>query len=372
MGKYTLRHQLFRLPALIILPITYGLIKLFSSNSSLTDSLYCSWFYPRVSRLLLGLTRGLPFSVIEFAAYIIIAGFIITLVIRVIKLILIRKDALMKLVSILITIAVTASYAVFLFYLLWGFNFYRTPIDKRMDLPQREYTADELFALSVKLADDAKAIRDKLENDTGGALETGDINELFKSVEATYNAYGSTHDLFENAAPIAKEFMFSGLLSRLRILGFYSGYTSEPNVNTQQPSLYLGYTAAHETAHFYGWAREDEANFVAYMICYRSENKTVAYSVTMHALTNCAARLAELDDPRLKELYSHYSDSMKRDIYAYNEYYSRFETSQAGDIAEHINDSYLSFNGQQGVKSYENDVDLLLRYYDALGLFTAI
>lgn len=372
MGRYSLHHQLLRLPALIILPITYGLIKLFEHKPALTDSIYSNSFYPWVSKSIASLTRKIPFSVTEYAAYGLLAAAAIMLVIRIIKLILLRKEALMRFVSLIITIAIFASYGLFLFYLLWGFNFYRTPIDSRLDLPKREYGADEVYALCVKLADDASALREKLAEDDSGVLKSDDSKTLFASVAEAYADYGSTHELFKNPPPGIKPFNFSGLLSNMRILGFYSCYTAEPNINADQPSLFIGFTAAHESAHYYGWAREDEASFIAYLVCYKCKDKTASYSVTMHALNNCALLLSQMDSSRIGELLEHYSDGMKRDLEAYSRYYNKYEHSQAGDIAEHFNDSYLSFNGQeQGVDAYEHDVDLLLEYYDALGLFIA-
>ncbi|MBR5947146.1 MAG: DUF3810 family protein, partial [Clostridia bacterium] len=98
-------------------------------------------------------------------------------------------------------------------------------------------------------------------------------------------------------------------------------------------------------------------------------NKAVAYSVTMNALTDCAAKLSEADKQLAERLYELYSPAMLRDLKAYSDYYAVYQDSSAGNIAEQINNSYLTFNGQNGTDSYGEDVELLLRYFDALGLF---
>ena len=369
MRRDSIQRQLLRLPALLILPVTYGLIKLFQANPAMVDYVYAAKFYPFISRVIEGVFGRFPFSVFEISAYVILGVVAVMLVIRVLSLILLRKESLVRLISFIITSAITASFLVFAFYALWGFNFYRTPIDKTLNLPNREYSDEELYTLCVKLAEDASKLREGLEEDADGVFAISDRKAYFESVRAAYDAYGSTHELYKNKAAAIKPFGFSKLQSKLKILGFYICYTAEPNVNTDQPSLYLGFSAAHESAHYLGWARENEASFIAYMVCGRATNKAVAYSVTMNALTDCAAKLSEADKQLAERLYELYSPAMLRDLKAYSDYYAVYQDSSAGNIAEQINNSYLTFNGQNGTDSYGEDVELLLRYFDALGLF---
>ena len=256
MRRYSLIHQLLRLISLVILPITFILVKVCKSNPQLVDWLYSGKLYPKISSFIAAVTKGLPFSLAEYLLYALIILFAVTLIVRVIGLITFRKNSLMKLISLAITTALTAAYLLFFFYLLWGFNFYRTPIDKRLNLPERDYSKDELYALCIKLADDAAALRVGLPEDSNGVF-TRDTNEIFTAVADTYKSYGAEHELFSRSPVKAKRVAWSNLLSRLNITGIFSCYTAEPNVNCEQPSLYTGFCSAHETAHYYGWAKED-------------------------------------------------------------------------------------------------------------------
>ncbi len=370
MRRYTLVHQLLRLPNLLILVLTFILAKVFRGNPQLTDWLYSGKIYPAVSRFIAGFTRKIPFSVVEYALYALIVLAALFLVVRVIALITLRKDSLMKLVSLIITFALTAAYLVFFFYALWGFNFFRTPIDSRLALPSREYSTEELLSLCEKLADDAAELRTGLEEDEDGVLKA-DSEALFEAIKEAYTEYGADHELFSNPVCGIKPVMASRMLSELRILGIYSGFTAEPNVNMDQPSVYLGFSAAHEVAHYYGWAREDEANFAAYIVCYTSKDPVLAYSAAMHALSNCVNDLSKRDFEAYKKLWNeHFSEGMERDLAAYSVYYKKYENSKAGDVNDKVNDSYLSFNGQEaGIAAYQQDVILLLRFYDAKGFF---
>ena len=371
MRKYTLRHQLFRLPALVILPITWLLVKLFSKNPLLVDWVYCGKIYGNLADVISSFTRGISFSVAEVAAIGLIGLAAVLLVIRIIKLLSFKWDALVRLVSLVISIAIAASYLVFAFYVLWGFNFYRTPIDKKMALPEREYTSAELYAVCVKLSKDANRLRAELEEDADGVMTIADVSAAFDAVASAYNKYGVSNELFRAKPPKVKSLMLSSLFSKLKILGIYSCYTAEPNVNRDQPDIYICYTAAHETAHYYGWAKEDEANFLAYVIGSQADDPLVAYSCTMSALTDCAKALAAADKDAYAALRATYSEGMNRDLKSYSEYYDKHKDSPAGEVAEHINDSYLKANGQEnGIAAYDEYVKLLLQYFDRIGMFS--
>ena len=141
-------------------------------------------------------------------------------------------------------------------------------------------------------------------------------------------------------------------------------FTAEANVNTHQPSLLLLSSAAHENAHSLGFAREDEANFIAYLACISSEDPSIRYSGAMLALINCGNALYKSAPDKAAALRETYSDAVLRDIAAYNQYWDRYE-GQVEEAFDSINDSYLKFNLQKsGVKSYGMMVDLMLAYYD--------
>jgi len=56
-------------------------------------------------------------------------------------------------------------------------------------------------------------------------------------------------------------------MSYLGIGGVYFPFTGEANVNISMPHTSIPFTACHEMAHQIGFAREDEANFIAYIAC---------------------------------------------------------------------------------------------------------
>ena len=90
----------------------------------------------------------------------------------------------------------------------------------------------------------------------------------------------------------------------------------------------------------------------------------------MHALTHCANALRRADHDAFNELVSKYSEGIKTDLRSYSAYYDKFSGTAVFDAAQDLNDTYLKINGQEkGKLSYEEDVALIMRYYDSIMFF---
>lgn len=369
MKRNTIIGQLLRLPQLLIVPMTLILVSFAKKSAELVESIYSTGFYPIVRDVISKFTRIVPFSLAEISVYscaILIAAF---LFIKLIRLITLKKGALLGLVSFVITIALTAGYLLSAFYLLWGLNYYRLPAADKLDLPSREYSTAELESLCVELARNANELREQLDEDEDGVF-TVSMSELRSSVVEAYKNFGTQKPSFKADVPTVKSIMLSETFSQLGITGIYVFLTEEPNINVNEPCLYLPHAAAHETAHFLGYAAEEDANFIAFLVCIASDSASLTYSGYVHALTHCGNALAKVDRDAYSRVYSTYTEGLKRDFRNYSEHYHKYADTEIMQASENLNDSYLKANDQEkGIASYEEDVALILRYYDSIGFF---
>lgn len=369
MKEKSFARQILRLLQLLIVPFTFLLIKIAEKTPGVVESVYSTGIYPVIRSAVSFLTRFVPFSVAEILLYLTVAFIALALIVRIIRLIFVRPGALKRLISLIISVAVAAGYLFFLFYLMWGFNYYRYPVDKKLDLPEREYTVEELYSVCIDLAEKAKEARNGVQLDTSGIF-CGTFREMKSQVTETYKAFGQIKPSFKASVPPAKRVLASKFLSKCGISGIYIFLTEEPCINTNEPFLYQPFSAAHETAHYLGYAREEDANFIAFMVCTTSGSGAVSYSAYMHALVHCGNALSKANKELYRELWSHYSDGMIADFENYNEYYDQYSGTDTWNTSNEINDNYLKFNDQDsGVLSYEEDVALILRYYDSCGFF---
>lgn len=362
-NKAILKRQLKRLPWLILIAVGLALPALAAKYPALVEQVYSRGMYPAVSTALGHVTSLAPFSVAEFFVYAVIGGLLISLVSTIIQVIK-RKAPWAKLVAFAVSTAILAGAMLTQFYLVWGLNYYRPTLYQLMALPVRERGSDELFTLCLQLSDEANSLRETLPEDESGVFAPKEsFAETAKAICAAYDSLGQRDVLFSVPVYPAKPVLASRAMSVSGISGIYMPFTGEANVNVHQSPLLKASSAAHENAHFLGFAREDEANFISCLACSYSSDPSVRYSGVMLALIHCGNALFDVDTEKYKELYQTYGEGMRRDLHAYNEYWNGFD-GKIEDAVNDLNDNYLKFNGQSdGVNSYGMMVDLLLAYY---------
>lgn len=369
MRRKTIPGQLLRLLQLISLGVLYLFIRLAAGSPMVVETFYSQKVYPFIRNAVSAVTRVLPFALAEFLLLGLLLLAAVFLIVRIVRLLFLRKEALVKLVSTVITIVLTCSYLIILFYIMWGFNLYRQPVAEKLDLPEREYSAAELESVCRDLLSKAEEARLGVSLDENGIF-TGDPEALKDSVTAAYSLFGASRPSFKADVPKFKSPAFAEMLSRCGISGIYVFLTEEPVLNTDEPFLFAPFCAAHETAHYLGYAREEEANFIALLVCVDSDSAELRYSGYLHALLNCAEALYDRDPGAYAALRSDYSEGILADIRCYNDYYAKYRSGRLYSASQDLNDSYLKFNGEEkGTRSYKEDVALIMRYYDSRRFF---
>ena len=143
------------------------------------------------------------------------------------------------------------------------------------------------------------------------------------------------------------------------------------NYNKDTSVTFLPNTLTHEYAHIKGYVKEDEANFIAYLSCIKSDDVFFQYSGYLSVIYYVD------NDYHVssKENYVKYSlpEVCYKDVDAFSsEAYEVLkkneEISQVlGDISSTVTDTTIKINGDEsGIASYSYVVSLLLNYYDGI------
>lgn len=357
-----IRRILYKLPFLLLIPLGICLPKLALANPALVETVYSRGLYPLISTLLGAVSSLFPFSLAECLIYLALLGLLVFLLAYPV-LLLLRKRTLLQFANSLLSLIVAGGALFSLFYCLWGVQYARPKLSVLLHLPQQTYTIEDLYSLCTDLAADANRLRMQTEEDENGIFRNGyDTRTCTVRVAHCYNDFRETTPLFSQRVYPAKPILLSHALSYTDITGIYIPYTAEANINAHQPDLLLAATAAHESAHYIGIAREDEANFMAYLVCSSADDPAIAYSGTVLALIHAGNQLSNLAPELYAQIYATYSEALKRDLIAYNEYWAAYE-GPVSEQADQLNDSYLKYNHQEsGVQSYGEMVNLLLAY----------
>jgi len=159
------------------------------------------------------------------------------------------------------------------------------------------------------------------------------------------------------------------ILPRLGLSGFYFPFTGEASVVGTLPDAALVFVMAHEMAHQRGIAREDEANFLAFLACRESGLASARYAGSLGAFGLAYNALWRTAPDSAHALGSRLLDpGPRQDRQAIREYWNR-HTSPAEPIAQRANDAYLKASGHSaGVGSYSLAVRWLLALDAAGGL----
>jgi len=361
--KYTFAVIIARfLSAIALLALGLSWPRLLSGKAAWIERVYSEGIYPWIRRLIAAVTRIVPFSIAEFLLYGIVVSIALLLVIRLVQLVFAR-NGFTRLMRSLASILLAGGIVLNLFYLTWGFNYFREPLAQRMELTVTSRSADELEAFVQKTADEARALRETLHENADGVFEPEESRgTLFLSLRGAYATLHNEIPVIPGNPSRAKQIFWSEGLSWQGISGIYIGLTAEPNVNVSQPPLLLYQAAAHEMAHQTGIASENEAELVGFLACLRSSDPNIRYSGLAYALVVAGNALFDADSARYLAVTDTYGDAIWRDLTDYSAYWKSY-SGEIRENADRRNDAYLKHNSQpSGIKSYGEAVDLLLAY----------
>lgn len=313
----------------------------------------------------LSLITGIfPFSLAEFAlvGLVLLGLFKFTQFIR--KLRKAPKKTIKKIPRALGTLVVALVLVYVAFYMLWGLNYSRLPFAQIADLPVQPGTVAELKELALILTEEANALRQQLAEDARGVMVLPHgVWEALARAEKGYEKAARIYPELGGKFGRPKGVFLSRYWSYTGTTGIYSVFTGEANVNIHIPHFMIPSTTTHEMAHQRGFAREDEANFIAYLTCIMHPDADYQYSGTVLALLNTMSALYRADPDAYKEVRALYGPGLNRDFQAWSEYWRRYD-GPVERASSKLNDSYLKANRQQdGVQSYGRMVDLLLAMY---------
>ena len=145
------------------------------------------------------------------------------------------------------------------------------------------------------------------------------------------------------------------------ILGYYNPFTAEAQYNPNLPATQLPFTLAHEMSHQLGYAREQEASFVAFLCAEQSDNQDFRYSTQLYVLKSVLRNLNAKDPAFVKQILSKYSDKMKRDRANDLNFYKKYDGAMS-EIFGITNDFFLKSNQQEGRVTYSYFLNLLVAY----------
>lgn len=241
----------------------------------------------------------------------------------------------------------------FLYTYQCGINYYRKPFSSELNMEVRESSTAELRELCEFLTEKVKETADSTPYEADWAVMG---RQAMSELGCEYPGLAGYY-------PKPKAVAVSWILSVQQLCGIYSPFTVEANYNRQMTDYNIPHTICHELSHLRGYMREDEANFIGYLACIKSEEKPFQYSGYLTGWVYATNALAGQDMEGYRKLYEQLPPQVVQDLNDNNTFWNRYE-GKIAEVSNQMNDTYLKMNDQdEGVRTYGRMVDLMLAYH---------
>lgn len=293
-----------------------------------------------------------PFSVGDIL-YILIVILLFSLIINQIK------KGINGIIPTILQLLFYSGMFIFIFITLWGWNYKRKNLYKELNLEKRTYDKSNLEKAALFFLEKVNTYKELSKNDSIKSKK-----QIINSLKQPIAKIKSELSFLKSTNEKIKPSLFSDLISFMGVTGYYNPFTSEAQINKNIPIFTYPFVACHEISHQMGIASEDEANFIGFLICLKSDDNFIKYSAYFEIYLYIIKELKKHDRLKAEKIIENLSPLVKKDIIELQNYYQKHK-SILDDISSIFYDKYLKINHQkEGIKSYNNVVNLIIEYYN--------
>lgn len=343
------------------------------ANAWVAEYIFARVIYRGLSTIINFVTGIFPFSVIEVIVLMLPVLLLVRVIVGVVKFIkaikrsdkgVPKKYFKKMLCNVIGAVSLTAGILMLLYVIFCGTNYHRYSFGEINNIEIKEHSDEQLYEMCKDLALRMNETRETLGREYSGADYEMTDYEMANAVKVEFDRTGDSYPCLDRNVAKSKPLFISYVFSCFETTGIYSPFTVEANVNVDIPDYQIPYTMAHEMAHVCGFMREDEANFIAYLVCSTADDPRIKYSGLSLAFSHSMNRLYDANPEYYYQVWRTLSDEVITDREVSYEYWKAFEDTKIAEVGNEINDTYLKVNNQEdGIKSYGRMVDLLLSTY---------
>ena len=355
------------IPALVMyaLALICGLVQIISECSAS----FSDWFNRYIGAFARGLhawiTNFIPFSLAE-CLIVFIPVLAVVVIVGCFKRLKGSQTSAWRYIASLAGFAAWM-YAAFVVTTAVAYN--GTTLADKLGLEQSPVSADELKTAAEYMRDRMNEELDSITFEyAGSSIMPYSVGEMNDKLLEAYDKFSDGHDFVPRLYSRVKQVALSEAMTYTHMSGMYTYYTGEANLNINFPDYNLPFTAAHELAHQRGILPENEANFMAFLVCIGSDDPYIRYSGYMNMYEYLNSALYSADYDSFAMVYSSLDQRVICEMRAYNAFYKKYQNNVAATVSSAMNDAYLKAQGQTaGERSYGMVVDLAVAWVNAGG-----
>ncbi|NMH86617.1 DUF3810 domain-containing protein [Flavivirga algicola] len=346
--------------ALSLIP-QYLLITWLSNHPDFVERFYSNGIYPFISKIFRYTLGWLPFSFGDFV-YTFSMVYIVRWFYKNRK--RLRKNTKQWVVDVFSAVAIMY----FAFHLFWGFNYYRLPLHKSLNIAN-DYNTEQLIAVTEKLIKKSNALHLKItDNDTIGVDLPYSKGEVLNMTPIGYENLKQIFPHLEYHPKSIKKSLYSYPLTYMGFSGYLNPFTNEAHVNGLIPVYKVPTTASHEIAHQLGYAAENEANFIGCMAAINHDDIYFRYTGYTFGLRFCLNEIYRRDACLFEDMVADVHVGILKNYKEVREFWEAHE-NPTEPLFKLFYGNFLKANNQnKGMKSYSYVVALLVNYFETKSL----
>nr|WP_262894949.1 DUF3810 domain-containing protein [Salegentibacter maritimus] len=339
-----------------MLPLQVIFIFFLGGYPELVENWYSNLIYPKISKLMRYGHGFLPFSLGDL-----LYTFFGILIIRWLTRRFQQKFRNPRFWVIDTMAVLSLVYACF--HIFWGFNYYRLPLHKTLKI-ENNYTTEELYSLSEILITESNKLHQQLaDNDSVSVVIPYSKDEIFAKTITGFTNISKTYPELTYKGESLKRSLYSIPLSYMGFNGYLNPLTGEAQVNTQIVPYKIPTTASHEIGHQLGFAKENEANFIACLSTMNHPDAYFRYSGYTFALRYCLSELYRRDPDKFEILKAKMNVGILKNYREVEDFWLAHQNPFEPLFQAFYNRFLIVNNQADGMKSYSYVVALLVNYF---------
>jgi hypothetical protein len=328
------------------------------------EAYYSEGIYPVISQFFRMLFGRIPFSVGEILYLLLIILAVRYVVVNRMR---IRKHPWRFLRNLVLVFSVFY----FTFNLVWALNYYRKPIAERFGI-RDSVRPSEVIDLTERLILKTNRLQLEITGDSTEMVRVPyDDGAIFRKTIEEYGRLQKQFPFLAYPRPNLKKSNSGALMGYLGIGGYLNPFTNEAQVNGLTPAFRLPVVTAHEIGHQIGYSKENETNFIGYLVTMKNEDIYFRYSASAYALSYCLSAIRRTDAEKFAQLSEKINAGVWKNYLELNAFNLKY-ANPFEPVFKSIFSTFLKANQQKdGIKSYSKIVELMVGYHEKFPIFNA-
>ena len=360
-----LLKQILKDKVLHFLLVAALFIRLFSLNEGWVEQYYTYGAYPVISLVLRTLLGWIPVSAGDFLYF--FAGlFLLRAVIKLVKRIRKRQTDKFFWITFVRRTLKLVLWVYVVFNVLWGLNYNRQGIGAQLEIKVTRYETEDIRQLVTTLHQRLNQVAHQVSPAQRQALESN--NEIHHLGIQSYQEASKRFPFLQYRQPSIKTSLYTYVGHYFGFTGYYNPISGEAQLKSTVPRFLQPFIINHEIAHQVGYAKENEANMVAYLTGYRSSQPTVRYATYFEAYLYAIRDLSRRDSTMANELHTTLHPQVQQDLVELMDYLTKNENFIEPYMSRFY-DQFLKLNRQpKGTRTYNEVVAWLIAFQKKYGL----